>query len=108
MSAASKNGNIYLLRVNWIFCYIFRSIIRINFSLKLKNFFFIKGAHAFNFDTVTHQIKNDHPEMMQDVFPGLPYWIDSTIVYEKVNYFFRDIWLVENFILGYLYSIVLQ
>lgn len=89
LSAAAKNGNIYLLRVKLV--NLMPIVLKIN-----KKLYLLKGAHAFNFDTVNLKIKNDHPEMVSDIFPGLPYWVDAAVQYENVHYFFRDIWYILN------------
>lgn len=59
---------------------------------KNGHIYILKGSFAFNLKLETLRLSETYPDNLIDIFPGIPWWIESALNDDKYIYFFKNNW----------------
>ena len=59
---------------------------------KKDEIYVLKGSFAYNLNMKTLKLNEPYPDTLNEIFPGVPWWIESSIKSNDTIYFFKDNW----------------
>lgn len=59
---------------------------------KNGDIYVLKGSFAYNLNLETLRLSEPYPDNLVEVFPGIPWWIESSLDADDYIYFFKDNW----------------
>ncbi|CAF0826340.1 unnamed protein product [Brachionus calyciflorus] len=57
--------------------------------------YFLKGSFAYHLNLKTLRMEEPYPHFMNEILPGIPWWIETSLKYNNSIHFFKDNWVYK-------------